>query len=90
VIILYVYALYYKKAATKGLWKMPHQQRQRMVTHLEAVAADPQRTDLDIRALTNRSGMRLRVGHWRAIVEVDGNRLIVVVLDIGPRGDIYK
>lgn len=85
-----VYELRYKKTALKGLWKMPPNQRQRMVAALQAVAEDSRRADLDVRPLTNRPGYRLRIGQWRAIYRVDEAEIVVLVLDIGARGDIYK
>ena len=37
--------------------------------------------------LQGRTGIRLRVGDWRVIMDEDGN--VLAVLDIGPRGGIY-
>lgn len=56
---------------------------------IEALAANP--TDAqNVKKLVGRTGYRLRVGDWRVIYTVDSGRLIVLVLDIGPRGGIYK
>jgi len=33
---------------------------------------------------------RLRVGDYRVIYRIDDNELIIIVLKIGSRGDIYK
>lgn len=85
-----MYTLRYKKAAAKQLWKMPSKPRQRMAGALQAIAEDPQRTDLDAKPLTGRPGYRLRVGRWRAIYQIEEDKVVVLVLDIGPRGDIYK
>lgn len=47
--------------------------------------------DLDIRKLQNRLGYRqLRMGQWRAIYKIEDDELVILVLAIGPRGDIYK
>lgn len=85
-----MYELRYKKAAIKGLRKMPPKQRQRMVEALHLIADGRATTGLDVRPLTQRDGHRLRIGQWRAIYQVRESELILLVLDIGPRGDIYK
>lgn len=33
---------------------------------------------------------RFRVGDYRAICDIQGDRLIVLVLEVGHRGDIYR
>lgn len=45
---------------------------------------------LDIKKLQGREGYRLRIGGYRAIYEIQGKTINVLVLDAGPRGDIYK
>jgi len=45
---------------------------------------------LDIDALKGREGFRLRVGQYRAIYTRQDDQLIIEVVKIRPRGDIYK
>ena len=33
---------------------------------------------------------RFRVGDYRAICDIQGNRLVVLVLEVGHRGEIYR
>lgn len=33
---------------------------------------------------------RLRIGNYRAIYDIDDKGFVVIVLFIGPRGDVYK
>ena len=45
----------------------------------------------DIKALCgHRNGYRLRVGDYRIIYEIDHNILLVTILDVGNRGQIYN
>ncbi|MCK0743701.1 MULTISPECIES: type II toxin-antitoxin system RelE family toxin [Chromohalobacter] len=85
-----MYKITFKKSAAKGLCKMPAKQRRQLRESLEQLAQDPQRVDLDTRKLQSRPGYRLRVGRWRAIYKIVDDELVILVLDIGPRGDIYK
>ena len=44
-----------------------------------------------VRALVGASGqLRIRVGDWRVIYRVEHVRLIVLVLDIGHRREVYR
>jgi mRNA interferase RelE/StbE len=33
---------------------------------------------------------RLRIGTYRVIYSVENNRLLIYIIKIGPRGDVYK
>jgi mRNA interferase RelE/StbE len=45
---------------------------------------------MDIKKLTGRDGYRLRMGGWRALYRMENDQLIIEVVKIGPRGDIYR
>jgi mRNA interferase RelE/StbE len=40
--------------------------------------------------LKGRPGWRIRQGDYRVIYEIQDDQLIIIVLDIGNRGHIYK
>lgn len=33
---------------------------------------------------------RLRVGDWRVVYELKDDRLVLLVVKAGPRGDVYR
>ncbi|GIN58080.1 type II toxin-antitoxin system RelE family toxin [Lederbergia ruris] len=39
---------------------------------------------------SNHDDFRIRIGSLRLLYRVYNNELIIIILDIGPRGDIYK
>ena len=40
--------------------------------------------------LTGRDGYRIRVGDYRIIYEIQKNVLVVLIIDIGDRREIYR
>jgi mRNA interferase RelE/StbE len=85
-----MHELIYKKAAVKGMLKMPVKIRRRMQDELNAITASPSEYEGNWKPLTGSDYWRLRVGGYRAICDLDNGRLIMLVLKAGPRGDIYK
>lgn len=77
----------YTRAAIKVLKAMPRTMAERIVAKIEDYAADPASQASNVTALKGREGIRLRVGDWRVIMR-DG--VVLAVLEIGPRGSIYK
>ena len=77
----------YTKAALRELLRMPRPMAERIREKIEACAADPASQANNVTALRGRDGIRLRVGDWRIIME-DG--VVLAVLEIGPRGGVYR
>lgn len=57
---------------------------------LERLAADPYAPNMNAIKLQNRDGYRLRIGDWRVIYEMQDNRLIILVVKIAGRGEVYR
>jgi len=67
---------------------MPRNWSDRIRSKIEAYAEDPASQANNVAALQGRDGIRLRVGDWRVIMNSDGE--VLDVLDIAPRGGIYR
>jgi len=50
---------------------------------------DPYAPNNNLTKLQRRSGYRLGVGDWRVIYELQDDRLVMLVLEVGSRGGIY-
>ena len=72
--------------AAKYLSRLDGPLRERIGNAIWKLSFDPPQGD--IKALTGRKDYRVRVGQYRILFSVLQDRIIV--LDIGPRGQIYK
>lgn len=77
----------YTRAAIRALRRMPANTAHLIRSKIEAYAASPDSQANNVTALKGRTGIRLRVGNWRVIMDDQGN--VLAVLDIGARGGIY-
>lgn len=86
-----MYTIKYKKSAQKALQSMPSKVAAKFIEAFEMLAANPASKALDIKPLKGEGSLyRLRMGSWRAIYEIENSQLIIYVVKIGPRGDVYK
>jgi len=81
-----MYQIIIKKKAKKFIDKLSANERKRIVTAIEQLPNGE-----DIKKLKGHNDlMRLRVGDYRIVYSVDHGKLIVYVIDIDNRGEIYK
>ena len=81
-----MYQVFLKKHAKKFIDRLPQSEKQRVVSAIEQLPSGE-----DIKPVKGHKGLlRLRVGDYRIIYRVDNGRLIVLVIDAGNRGEIYK
>ena len=82
----------YSKSALKFLHKLEKRSVQRIVSAIEGLTYDPPQGDIKPMQGVGDGRMRLRVGSWRVIYRygIDGEIMVLLVLEIGNRGDIYK
>jgi len=80
----------YSKQANKTRAKMPKGIAERIDAELESIAMDPAAYQGDWKPLQGSPFWRLREGGWRAICEIINKELVIYVLKIGSRGDVYK
>ena len=85
-----MYKLKYRRQARNYLARLPLKIKSVIVNSLHELAANPDSPSLDIDVLKGRTGFRLRVGQYRVIYTRRNDRLIIEVVKIRPRGDIYK
>ena len=78
----------YTRQAEKDLGRLDSPIRRRIVAAIDGLAAGDA-TGV-IRLKGTDAAYRLRVGDWRVIFRRDGNRLIILVVRVLPRGRAYS
>ena len=84
-----MFRVVYKKKALKALKKMPKKVARQFFNAFDKLA-ESNEEGLDVKKLSGREGFRIRIGGYRAIYTKNGEQLIILILDAGPRGGIYK
>jgi len=85
-----MYRIVFTKQAHKSLQRLPRDLAPLIRQKLEQIASDPFGENPNAKKLHNRSGYRLRIGDWRVIYEIQNDQVIILVLKIAPRGEVYK
>ncbi len=85
-----MYRIEYLKRADKALSKMPRNVRALVVAKIDELARDPFAPNNNVRKLVGTAAFRLRVQDWRVIYRVLDDRLVLLVVRIGPRGEVYE
>ena len=85
-----MYKITYTTRAAKTLLKMPRDIARLIREKMGQVAVDPFVLISNAKKIQGRSGYRLRVGDWRVIYEINKDQVLVVVMKIAPRGEVYK
>ncbi|MDH6628003.1 mRNA interferase RelE/StbE [Streptomyces sp. LBL] len=84
------YAFRFAAAAQRQLRAIDRPAAMRILAALTALGDDPYREDADIKKLTGPSGLyRLRVVGYRVAYQVEDGELIILVVKVGDRRDVY-
>ena len=83
------YEIEISRTAEKRLKQLPREDQERVVRAILALAKEP--FPRGSRKLSGHDDVfRIRVGQYRVIYSVSGRKLIIIILKIGHRQDIYR
>jgi mRNA interferase RelE/StbE len=77
-------------SARKSLASLPKRDRARVDKRILALAENPRPPAALPLKGAGRGLWRVRVGDYRILYEIQDTRLIVVIVDIGNRRDVYR
>jgi len=83
------YSIEFKKSAAKALRKIPKSDQKRIAAKIDSLSEN-----LPDPAITKMKGdnpfHRIRVGDYRIIYEIHGDILLIVILKISHRKEVYR
>lgn len=85
-----MFSIEYSKAARKALKSMPRNTAKLIIEKIETLAHDPFAPNNNARKLSNHPGYRLRIGDWRVVYLIHEEALVIAVVRIAPRGEVYQ
>lgn len=68
---------------------MPRNVAQNIANKIKELAGNPQ-VMRNVKKLTDHPGYRLRVGDWRVVYTINDNELLIHVINVKTRGEVYK
>jgi mRNA interferase RelE/StbE len=85
-----MYRIVFAKRADQALRKISRNRARLIREKLDQLAQDSYARNPNVTKLQGRPGYRLRVGDWRVIYELEDDRLVILVLKIASRGEVYR
>jgi mRNA interferase RelE/StbE len=83
------YRVSIKRSAVKEIEAIPQKkERQRIIQRIGQLAKDPRPTGS--KKLSGHDRYRIRQGSYRIVYSIEGNELVVVVVKVGHRKDVYR
>lgn len=83
------YTIQFEKAAIRALKKLPSDVSDKLRPVIESLGKEPRPAGC-LKLKGGSDLWRIRSGDYRIIYQIQGTRLIVLIVDVGHRRDIYN
>ena len=83
-----IFTIVFTATARKSIKKLAKKDRELVYAVIETLALNP--TPPKAKKLSGRDGYRIRIGDLRIIYTFHRGELVVLVLDVGHRREIYR
>jgi mRNA interferase RelE/StbE len=82
------YKIFIEKSAQKALAKITEKEQDRIIEAIRNLSENPR--PIRVKKLSGREAWRIRVGNYRIIYEIQDDKLVIIVISIGHRREIYR
>jgi mRNA interferase RelE/StbE len=82
------YRLVIRRSAGKEIEALPQKDRRRIVARIQGLATNPRPAGCE--KLSGEEKYRVRQGDYRILYEIVDSDLVVTVVKVGHRGEVYR
>jgi mRNA interferase RelE/StbE len=82
------YKIVFRKSVAKDLRRIPNQDLRRILATVELLSEEPRPSGIE--KLSGQEKYRIRQGNYRIIYEIKDDEVVVVVVKVGHRRDVYR
>ncbi len=82
------YSIQIKKSAQKEIKALPSSEKHRIIAKIQSLAENPRGPDC--KKLSVQERYRVRVGVYRILYEIHDNFLIIMIIRVAHRKDVYR
>ena len=82
------YKVFIKPSAVKELESVPRKDRVRLARKIQSLASEPRPAGCE--KLSGLERYRIRQGNYRIVYEIQDERLVVIVVKVGHRREVYR
>jgi len=85
--VILLYEIIFSQKAKKQLFKLDKAIQERVISALERIRIRP---ETYITKLIGDPGYKIRIGDYRVIIDIDKQNLLILIIKIGHRKNIYE
>ncbi len=82
------YSIFFRKSVRRDLARLPKHDVPRIMDRIAALADDPRPRGCE--KLSGRDQYRLRQGRYRIVYSIQDEQLVVCVVKVAQRGNVYR
>ena len=82
------YRVVFRKSVAQDLRPIPNRDLRKILATIESLSEEPQPSGSE--KLSGQDRYRIRQGNYRIIYEINDREVIVVVVKVGHRKDVYR
>jgi len=82
------YEVRFTRSAQKELKKLGKDGQLRVLKAIKALSKNPKKGD--VRPMVGSTAWRLRVGDYRIIYDINNKEIVILILKVGHRKDVYR